>query len=188
MKKGWIFLLTVGAIGGIAYVAKKWGGKRKRSFASSTFASSIEEFTPGDPIFSEAPIENILGSPRKAERWQDVLGAIGYGGQVVVGFDPPIVNGPGNDVLFWFGGFRNEHEQIEAFRVEAKKKGGSFVKLAEFPYRGHIPVPVPLTPFGADLDKAGLDRADFLRIIDLKTGLACRGLELNAIEGRARRR
>jgi len=180
LRKFWLFLLVAAGIGGIVYAVRRSG----RPFASSTFASSIEDFTPGDPIFSEAPIENILGPPDEAERWQDVLGAIGYGGQVVVGFDPPIVNGPGDDVLFWFGGFRNEHEQIEAFCVEAKEEGGDFVELAEFPYRGHIPVPVPLTSFGADLDEAGLESTRFLRITDLKTGLACRGLELNAIEGR----
>jgi len=181
LRKLWFFLLAITSIGGIAYIARK----SNKTFASSVFASSIEDFTPGDPIFSEAPIENILGPPEEAERWQDVLGAIGYGGQVVVGFDPPIVNGPGEDVLFWFGGFENEHEEVEAFRVEAKEEGGDFVELAEFPYRGHIPVPVPLTSFGADLDEAGLESTRFLRITDLKTGLACRGLELNAIEGRA---
>ncbi|MDM8008123.1 MAG: PEP-CTERM sorting domain-containing protein [Phycisphaerae bacterium] len=151
-----------------------------------SYAQSVVEFIPGDPYFPDAPIENILGAPDTAPGWTSVQGSIGNLGVVVVDMGAEGVRDlPGNDLIFWFGGFSDAREIFEGFRVEASIDGAAFFLAADVPPSADIWPPVPLTPVYVEMGQSGLPYARYLRITDLgtDTGHVHAGLELNAIEG-----
>ena len=179
-----IFVLIVLSMVGLGLGARNnaVGGGLGSQSQALTFAVSIEEFIPGNPIYNEAPIAHILGPPDEGE-WQEVLGSVDHFGVVTIGFGPvTIIDRPRNDIIFWFGGFDDDSKIMEGFRVEGSQDGKGFKLISEIPRGADLSPPVPLTPIGVDLDGTGVAEIRFLRISDTGTDYECRGLELNAIE------
>ena len=150
--------------------------------ASGSFAQSIVSFTPGDPYYADAPIENILGPPDEGHNWREVQGSIGHLGSVVVDMGQSFHDVLGPDLLFWLGGFIETFEVVEGFKVEASTDGSDFHLLATLPKEGdRINGPVPLFSRSVDLAPSSITYR-YLRITDTGTDQEFRGVELNAIE------
>lgn len=154
--------------------------------ALGSFAQSIVSFTPGDPYWADAPIENILGPSDEGYGWREVQGSIGHLGSVVVDMgEAGFVDISGPDIFFWFGGYTEIQvvgEVVEGFQVEASENGSQFHLVAELPRGEEIPCPVPLFSIPVDMAPSGIAFARYLRITDTGTDYDFRGLELNAIE------
>jgi hypothetical protein len=150
--------------------------------ASGSFAQSIVSFTPGDPYYLDAPIENILGPPDEGHNWREVQGSIGHLGSVVVDMGQSFHDVLGPDLLFWFGGFEETFEVVEGFLVEVSVDGSEFDLVPVLPKEGdRINGPVPLFSRSVDLAPSSIIYR-YLRITDTGTDQEFRGVELNAIE------
>lgn len=154
------------------------------SRALGVYAQSIYQFNPGDPIWPDAPIENILGAPDITENWRQCQGSIGHNGSVVVDMGVGgIYDVPGDDIFLWFGGFNSSFEVVEGLQVFASSNGTDYFFVGELPKGDTIDAPVPLFARTMDLGTSGLSQARYLKITDTGTDEQYSGLELNAIEG-----
>ena len=155
--------------------SRAWGG----------YAQSIESFTPGSPIHSIAPIENILGAPDTTYNPWDSTGSIGHMGSVTVDMGQTgFTDVPGDDIFLWYGGFTTPsyNEVLEGCRVEVSMDGLEFFFVGELPYGGIVGSPVAPLSRGLDISDSGLAHARYIRVWDTGTDVDAGGLELNAIE------
>jgi len=154
------------------------------SQAWGVYAQTIHRFNPGDPVWPDAPIENMLGAPDTGVNWRECQGSIGHNGSVVVDMGAGgIYDVPGDDIFLWFGGFNSTFEVVEGLRVFASSDDFSYFLVGELPKGQTIDVPVPLFTRAMDLGASGLSQARYLMIADTGTDEQYNGLELNAVEG-----
>lgn len=164
--------------------------------APSPYATEVVAFEPGDMAgFGQAMLpEIVLGPPAglgPTAGSLDVL-SLGAGGWIVLGFEAPIVDGPGPDLIVFENAFYADGDPSLVFaelgRVAVSEDGARWREFACDPHAGPpawpgcagwrptlMFDPVEVQPLDAaltggdpfDLAEVGLTRARFVRIEDL---------------------
>jgi len=100
------------------------------------WANAIESYSPGNKVDDEWKSPDEAVGP--AEGTPGNVVALGRGGQIVLHFDPPIVDGDGPDLAIFENGVNDSF--LELAFVEVSSDGKTFARLPNS-YQGTEPVP-----------------------------------------------
>jgi len=134
---------------------------------SGPWADSVESFDQGqrkdgsavlpersDPTAALGPAENVITPPSFV--------SLGFGGEIILGFDNCILNGDGDDIevaeVTGGSGYSNERVEVQVSQDGTNWEHAGYIPLSDTttnPFSGTVPLP------------AGMDWAKYVKLVDV---------------------